>query len=95
VWRCAIESLGIVAVPCEWFIMLALHYSCTVSACLYTLQTLTALISVASETCVRALGTYVPSCTGRLARLFFMLEAHAPQRAAGHVVVPELTSVGR
>jgi hypothetical protein len=28
------------------------------------------------ETCVCALGTYEPSCTGRPTRLFFMLEAH-------------------
>jgi hypothetical protein len=33
-----------------------------------------ALMSDALETCVRVLETCMPSCTGRLARLFFMLE---------------------
>jgi hypothetical protein len=89
-WHYVVESLGTVAVPAEWSIVLTLHYSHTVAACLHALQALTtlpvrtscrpmmALKSGALEMCVRALGTCVPSCTGRTARLFFMLEANGP-----------------
>jgi hypothetical protein len=67
-----------------------LYYSHTVAACLYALQTLTALstrisyrsmmvlMSGALEACTRVLETCVPSCTGMPARLFFMLETHGP-----------------
>jgi hypothetical protein len=67
-------------------------------ACLHVLQALNALLvhtscrpmmTLASgvlQTCVRALGTCEPSCTGRLVRLFFMFEARGPQRTARHVV---------
>jgi hypothetical protein len=34
----------------------------------------------------------VPSCIGRSASLFFMLEAHSLKGAAGHMAVPEPTS---
>jgi hypothetical protein len=44
-----------------------------------------ALMSNALETCARALGTGEPYCTGRPARLFFMLEAHDPQGTARRV----------
>jgi hypothetical protein len=37
----------------------------------------------------------MPSCIGRTARLFFMLEAHDPQGVVGHVVVLEPTSARR
>jgi hypothetical protein len=37
----------------------------------------------------------VPSCTDRIVRLFFMLEARASQGAAGHVAAPEPTSARR
>jgi hypothetical protein len=43
VWRCAVESLDIVAVPGEWSTMLALYCNCTVVSCLHALQALTAL----------------------------------------------------
>jgi hypothetical protein len=84
------SRFGTVAVAGEWSIVLAMHYSRTVVVCLYALQALTvlpvrtycssmmALMSGALETCARALGTCIPSCTGRHARLFFMLEAHGP-----------------
>jgi hypothetical protein len=87
--------------------VLALYCSHTVAACLYTLQALAALpsrttympmmtlMSGALETFTRALETYVPSCAGRPARLFFMLEAYNPQGAVGHVTPPEPNSVGR
>jgi hypothetical protein len=48
----------------------------------------------ALETCVRALGTCVPSCTDRSARLFFMLKTHGPQGAVGHVAAPEPAPAG-
>jgi hypothetical protein len=54
-----------------------------------------ALTSSALETCVRVLGTCVPSYIGWPARLFFMVEAHGPQGAVGLVAAPEPTSVGR
>jgi hypothetical protein len=37
----------------------------------------------------------VPSCTGRSARLFFMLESHGPEGPVGHVAAPEPTSAER
>jgi hypothetical protein len=73
----------------ELFIVLVLHYSRTVAACLHALQALTvlptymscrpmmALMSDALEMCARALRTYVPSYTDRSARLFFMLRSMA------------------
>jgi hypothetical protein len=54
-----------------------------------------ALMSGALETCARALGTCVSSCTGRPARLFFMLEARGPQGVVGHVAASEPTLAGR
>jgi hypothetical protein len=35
------------------------------------------------------LETYEPSCIGRPARFFFMLEGHGPQITAGRVAAPE------
>jgi hypothetical protein len=81
----------------EWSIGTVLHCSHIVAACPHILQALNVLpihtsckpmmtlTSGALETCVHALGTYELSCTGMSARLFFMLEAHDPQRTAGHV----------
>jgi hypothetical protein len=37
----------------------------------------------------------VPSCTGRTARLFFMLEARGSQGATVYVTAPKPTSAGR
>jgi hypothetical protein len=54
-----------------------------------------ALMSDALETCTRVLKTCVPSCIGRSARLFFMLDARGPQGAVEHVTAPEPTSAGR
>jgi hypothetical protein len=54
-----------------------------------------ALMSGTLKTSTCALGTYVPSYTGRLARLFFMLETRGPQGATGHMAVPEPTSTER
>jgi hypothetical protein len=42
--------------------------------------------------CVRNM---LPSCTGRTAWLFFRLEAHGPQGAAGYVAALEPTSTER
>jgi hypothetical protein len=98
VWHHAIGSPYIVAVPCEWSTGLALHSSCTIAACPHILQALTAvpvytscrsmlaLTSGGLETCARVLGIGEHCCTSRPARLFFMLEAHDPQRPAGCVV---------
>jgi hypothetical protein len=41
------------------------------------------------ETCTRALETREPSCIGRLARFFFMVEARAPQGTVEYVVASE------
>jgi hypothetical protein len=89
-WCHTIGSLGTVPVPCEWSIVVALHYSCIVAACLHALQALTALPARTScspmmtltsgvlKTCARALGTCGVSYTGRPARLLFILKAHDP-----------------
>jgi hypothetical protein len=47
------------------------------------------LLSGALKTYARALETCVPNCTGRTARLFFMLEARNPHGAVGHVAASE------
>jgi hypothetical protein len=86
-WHCSVTG--------EWSIVLVLHYSRTVATCLHILQASTALMSAALLTCARALEICVPSCIGRSARLFFMLETHGPQGAVGHVAVPKPTSVVR
>jgi hypothetical protein len=87
--------------------VLALHCSRTVAAYLHTLQELAALPAYTScrpmmtlksdalKTCVHALGTCVPSCTCRTARLFFILEARNPHGAVGYVAALEPTSIGR
>jgi hypothetical protein len=54
-----------------------------------------AQMSDALETCARVLGTCVPSYRGKPARLFFMLEAHGPQGATGHVAASKPTSARR
>jgi hypothetical protein len=96
-----------VAMPSEWSIVLALHCSRTVTTYLHALQALIALpartscrpmmalTSGALEMCARALGTCVSSCTGSPTRLFFMLESHGQQGAAGHMAAPEPTSAER
>jgi hypothetical protein len=107
VLRRAVEPFDTVAVSDEWSIVMTMHYSHTVAACLHVLQTLTmlpartsyrpmmALISGALEMYECAMGTCVPSCTGMTARLFFILEARGPQGAVGYVTAPELTSTER
>jgi hypothetical protein len=107
VWCRAVESLGTVAVPDEWSIVLTSHCSCTVDAYMHALQVLTTLPVRTSyrrmmvltwgvlETCTRVLGICVPSCTGRSARLFIMFETHGPQGVLGHVVALEPTLAGR
>jgi hypothetical protein len=45
-----------------------------------------ALTSGTMEMCARALGIGMPCLTGRLARLFFMFEAHGPHETAWHEV---------
>jgi hypothetical protein len=107
VWRHAVESLGTIAVTDEWSIVSVLHCSHIVDACLHALHALTMLLICKScrsmmtlmldalETSVCALGTCMPIYTGMSARLFFILEAHGPQGAAGHVATSEPTPVGR
>jgi hypothetical protein len=85
VWRHTVESLGTVAVPDEWSIVLTLNCSRVVAVCPYVLQVLTvlpartscrpimALTSDALKTCTHALRTCVSSYTYRPVRLFFML----------------------
>jgi hypothetical protein len=107
VWRRAIELLDTVAVSDEWSIVLTLHCGRTVAACLHAFQALTvlpvrtsyrhmmALMLGALKTCARALGTCMPSCTGRPARFFFMLETRGPYGPVGHVAAPEPTLARR
>jgi hypothetical protein len=52
-----------------------------------------ALTSGALKMCTRVLGTCVPSCTCRPAKLLFILEARDAQGVAGHVVASEPTPV--
>jgi uncharacterized protein YqgV (UPF0045/DUF77 family) len=85
----------------EWSKVLALHYSHTVATCLHALQALTVLhdrmsyrpmmtlMSGVLETCMRVLGTCVPSYTNKSARLFFMLEIRGSQGVAGHVAASD------
>jgi hypothetical protein len=108
-WCCAVESFSTVVVPGKWSVVPTLHCGRTVAACLHALQALTilhahmscmpmkALTSDTLKTCVCALETCVPDCTGigMPARLFFMIEAHGPQGAVGHVVALEPTSAKR
>jgi hypothetical protein len=53
-----------------------------------------ALTSGALKTRACALGTCKPSCTGKLARLFFMSEIHGPQGTAGRMAAPEPSRFG-
>jgi hypothetical protein len=88
---------GLVVLPGEWSVVLVLHYNHTVAAYPHVLQVVTvvpahtsgspimALASGALETCTPALGTGEPCCTGRSARLFFILEARDSQGTAGRV----------
>jgi hypothetical protein len=107
VWRCAIESLGTVAVPDEWSIVLALHCSRIVAIYLHALWALTALsartfcrpmmaqVSGVLVTCRHALETRESSHIGRPSKPFFILKVYDPQRAVGHVVVLEPSRAGR
>jgi hypothetical protein len=107
VWCRTVELLGTVAVLDERSTVLTLHCSRTVAVCLHALHAMTALpvrtscrpmvalMSGTLETCARALGTRVPSYTGRPARLFFMLEARGPQVATRHITALEPTSAER
>jgi hypothetical protein len=74
---------------------LTLPYSRTVAAYLHALQALTTLMSGAFEMCMPTLETCVPNCTGKPARLFFMLEARGSPGAVRHVAALEPTSAGR
>jgi hypothetical protein len=88
--------------------VLTLHCSRTVAACLHALQALTVLpartssyklmmtlMSDVLEMFMRALRTCMPSYTDKTVRLFFMFEMCGPQGVTGHVVAPEPTSAGR
>jgi hypothetical protein len=55
----------------------------------HILQAMMAQVSGTLGTCERTLETRVPSCIARPAKPFFILEAHGPQTATGHVAVPE------
>jgi hypothetical protein len=77
-----------------------LHCSHTVAACLHILHALTVLPACMSCRSIMtlmsdALETYVPSCTDRPTRLFFMLKSRSPRGATGHVAAVEPTSAGR
>jgi hypothetical protein len=88
---------GLVVLPGEWSAVLVLHYSHIVAAYPHVLQVVTvvpahtpgspimALASGALETCTPALGTCKPCCTGKSARLFFILEARDSQGTARRV----------
>jgi hypothetical protein len=61
VWRRAIESLGTVATLKEWSIVLALHYSHTVSTCLCYLPRVVEPLGIVATHCERAAGLH---CAG-------------------------------
>jgi hypothetical protein len=46
------------------------------------------------ETCAHTSETCEPSCTGRPARLFFMLEAHGTKGTIGRVAAPKPSRLG-
>jgi hypothetical protein len=71
-------ACGTLAVPCEWSIGPAQHCSRIVATCPHVLHALNVL----------SVRTSCRRCVGRLARLFFMLEAHNPQGAAEHAETP-------
>jgi hypothetical protein len=50
-----------------------------------------ALTVGALKTCAHALGTCMPTCIDRSAKLFFMLETRGPEGALGHMAALELT----
>jgi hypothetical protein len=91
---CMVSSVAL----CCWSHLAPLQRRCTVAAYPHVLQVLTALpvrtscrpmmalTPVTLGTCAHALGTGEPSCVGRSARLFFMLESHDPQGAVGHAL---------
>jgi hypothetical protein len=54
-----------------------------------------ALMSDILETCAHLLRTCVLNCTGRTARLFFMLEVRGSHGVMRYVTAPESTSTGR
>jgi hypothetical protein len=96
-WLGPVASPSTVVVPCAWSVGHVMHYSNTVATCSHVLQALNVLsgctscrpmmarTSDALETCACALGTCEPNCTGRPARLFFMIDARGPQRTTGRV----------
>jgi hypothetical protein len=53
------------------------------------------LLATAALSSACALGTHEPSGTFESAVTSFTLEAHGPQRAAGHMAVSEPSQVGR
>jgi hypothetical protein len=89
VWRRAVESLGTVdACPHILQVLMTLH------ACM-SYRRMIALTWGVMETCARALGTCVPSCTDMSDMLFFMLETRGPQGAVGHMATSEPAPAGR
>jgi hypothetical protein len=86
-------------------IVLASYCNHTIDVCPHALQVLIILPGCTSYRRMmalnwgalktRALGIYVPSCIVRLARLFFMLEAHDPWGPMRHMAASEPTSTGR
>jgi hypothetical protein len=98
-WRCAVRSPNIVAVSVEWSAVLALHCS-RMSAHFTGIEcgARTHVLQAHDNPDVNLFGDMracignmrEASCTGRLATLFFMLEAHGPQETARHeVAAPE------
>jgi hypothetical protein len=90
----AVESLGTVAVPGEWFIVLALPCSHTVAACPHVLQALTTLPACTS---CRLMMTLTSGALELWARVSAgaHLRREARSRAIEHVAALELTSAGR
>jgi hypothetical protein len=106
-WRHAIGSPGTIAVLAKWSTVLALHCSRTVVVYPHVLQPLTALpartsyrpimalTSGALETSALALGTCMPSYTGRPTKLFFILKVRSPHETVRHAVTaPEPSRYG-
>jgi hypothetical protein len=54
-----------------------------------------AQVSDVSVPCEHALETHESSGIGRPTKPFFILEVYGPQRAAGHMAVPETSRAGR
>jgi hypothetical protein len=93
VWSCPVvlNTASDVVLPCRVVSPLVIFKSgqldrhCTVTVCPHVLRAMMTQVSDVLVTCEHVLETLEPSCRGRSAKHFFILEVCGPQRAVGHV----------